>query len=366
MPTESTTISIVLLTRNRCANLRLLIEILSPQLEPEDQLLIATNDNSDDTDAYVSELESSTPQILRYTPPSGLSLYEYFYLSCTQARHDNILLLNDDELFHSRILSFFRSSLVQHPQATLVLGNQLILDLRGGHSLRDFTVFSRERALPGPAWIESQAKEGVRFTCSCFAFRRSEASLKYFRKNQVSADTLFVLAQGQTGTVVELPKYFCTWTLHEGNFSRREYTRPQYNPLHRALPEVLDRTSPTNAEMIKNYEARSFNIYWANAFQAALPDGNLEGFRHCTGIALSLQRRLPHLMVSKICSLPGVFQILGLAARAARKLLRARNKCQQHTLSDVSIRLAKAFELPQTLVTRYLAIFGIHPENAKN
>lgn len=349
-------LSVVLPTYKRRALLPFCIDSVLPQLESGDELLILIDGPQDPSHPYVAELAAKDPRVRITTPSGKLTPYEIYRMLFERAAHEHIVMVHDDEIYHSRLLEKARARFTQEPSVTFQLAGQIRIFASDHVYSHANVAYPAEKLMEGKDWVAGQISTGMRFNCSCLVFRRTQEGLDVLTREQLSADNLFAIAQASAGKVTQSDYFSSTWLIHATNTSRRDYLTPDHRPLWRGIEALRGRPGYEHIteQHVRDQRAIAARAYLWNAFAAAAVDGKRDAFLQCLRYAAEA---VPGPL------LPGVLRVLAIqplwflfcqGAKAAKALYnRAKSDPPEKNLDLREI--AALLEQPEAFVADYLA-----------
>jgi len=349
-------ISVVAPTYKRRALLPFCIDSVLPQLESGDELLILIDGEQDPSYAYVAELAAKDPRV-RITMPGGkVGPFEIYRMLFERAAHDHIVMVHDDEIYHSRLLEKVRARFTREPAVTFQLAGQIrVLISDSVHSFANIA-YPEEKLMEGREWVSGQIGSGMLFNCSCLVFRRTAEALKVLTREQLSADNLFAIVQASSGKVTQSDYFSSTWLLHATNTSRRDYLTINHHPLWRGIEALQGRPGYEylTEEDVRKQRQIAARAYLWNAFAAAAVDGKREAFLQCVRYAAEAVpgKLLPSLL--RVFTVKPLWFVFCRAAKASKVLSKA-GKSRRPEKGFDARALAVLLEQPETFVTEYLA-----------
>lgn len=342
-------LSIVLPTKDRLDLLQCCIASIQPQMLDRDELLVLVDGPEDQSYGYLQDLQTRVSGLRLVHPAGRLGGFSHYRLLFESAHHDHIVMVHDDELYHASLLREVRNSFSCHPSLTFINTGQLVVWAGSKVAIQRNIEFSEERIVPGREWASQEIAKGMKFNCSCLAFRRIPETFEVLTRTQISADNLFVAMLAAKGDILELPIFGSTWLLHSGNTSRRDYLRPGHEALWTSLAELRQRGELAflSDETLESQKRIAIGIYSWNAFAAAAVDGNADGYRECLR-----QTRLAGATGLKqtVLCLAGTqlfWPLTCISARIAKKLTaNKRSKKDSHPAPEKSLEQSLGLSAP--------------------
>lgn len=351
----STPLSIVLPTKDRLALLQCTMESILPQLGDGDEILVLVDGPQDESYPFLQTLLGQGVRLIQ--PEGKLGGFSHYRLLFEAARHDHIVMVHDDELYHGDLLNNVRSAFASDNKVTFINTGQVVVWAGTKLVVQKNISFDHQRNHDGTLWASEEIQRGMRFNCSCLAFCRDSPSLNVLTRTQISADNLFAALVAAKGRVVELPFFGSTWLLHSGNTSRRDYLKPGHTALWQALEELKENgslgfLSKTSIDAQRAFASR---VYAWNAFAAAAPDGNFSGFEECVRQVHLAGGNSPAYFLLEAATLPGIWPVFVSLVRLAKKWTPLGRSSQRTGDTDPD-QLVSLLALPDVLVDRWKTI----------
>jgi glycosyltransferase involved in cell wall biosynthesis len=345
-------LSIVLPTKDRLTLLKCTLECILPQLGEKDEILVLVDGPEDQSYEYLQSLAHRNVSLLH--PKERIGGFSHYRLLFGAAKHECIVMVHDDELYHGNLLNHVREAFASDSELTFINTGQLVVWAGRNLIIQKNIFFPEEKKTDGKAWASREIGQGMRFNCSCLVFRRDQESLEVLTRTQISADNLFVALLAIKGTVLELPIFGSTWLLHSGNTSRRDYLKIG----HAALWQAFDglRTSGVlgflQSDSIDAQRKKAVQIYARNAVAAAAVDGNKEGYKECLR---QIKLAGGETLLLSVALLPGFWTLFVFLVRLAKRLTPKGRSSQQLGDTDPN-DLSSLLNLPDAIVDSWKAI----------
>lgn len=350
-------ISVVLPTYKRLELLRYSIASILPQLEEHDELLILIDGAQDPSFGFVSGLAQADPRVRVIIPSSQASAFDIYRMLFEAAVNDMIVMVHDDEIYHSELLKRSRQVFEAHPRVTFQVGGQIRVRVSSSGLLSWLNIsYPADRLVEGSVWVSGQLRSGMIFNCSCLVFRRNVNALAVLHGNQLSADNLFAVVQAAAGQVMESSFVSSTWLLHATNTSLRDFLKIGHEPLWRGLDALRGRAGFdfVDDQAIEGQKLIAKRLYLKNAFAAAAVDGNRPGYLQCIRYASEAGKT----KVTKVLSLLAVWPSwpsLCFLMRCSKKIVRRSSPSGGGGQGLNAQQIADMLRQPPKLVKDYLA-----------
>ena len=349
-------LSVVLPTYNRRALVPFCIHSILLQLEPEDELLILIDGEHDPSYAFVASLAETDPRVRITYPGYRAKAFEIYRMLFERAQNDCIIMVHDDEIYHSQLIAKARRGFTEMPEVVFQLAGQLQVLI--SDCVQSFVniSYAKDAVLEGRDWVAGVLDSGMIFNCSCLVFRRNPEALKVLTRDQLSADNLFAIVQAAAGKVTQGSYISSTWLLHAANTSRRDYLQAGHRPLWRGLEELRQQPgygflSESAIQSQRNIARRAY--LW-NAFAAAAVDGKRDAFLQCLRYAAEASPRAFSPKFLRIFAMQPLWFLFCKAAKVSKFIFRIAKKSKSVPGLDTAA-MAALLQQPETFVKDYLA-----------
>lgn len=209
-------VSVCMATYNGARFLGEQIASVLPQLDENDELIVADDASRDGTVAILESLRDARMRILRQ--PRNAGVVKTFELALQEARGEIVFLCDQDDVWREDKVESVLAAFERSPEITLVLTNGELMDAQG----RLLGVMLHDGAQLPLGLTANFIKN--RYQGSAMAFRREilDAALPFPNRIPMH-DSWIGLVNALVGKAVYLPQSLVNYRRHEKNATSRDH-----------------------------------------------------------------------------------------------------------------------------------------------
>lgn len=207
-------LSVVLLTRGQQPLMKYTIESIIHQIDSKTEFIISINTNDESNIKYVMKMLDSfdhKKNIKIISTGRNLQVYEHYRFATEACQCDNVLIIHDDDIYHSSAIRKIRQGFEQD-NVNVVVGGMLKTELYENKiGLSYVNLVNDFGTKDGVSWLMNHKDFYPKFCYSAVAFRRNGFDMNTFSKKSTAADCLLVAMRAMSGNVYETGIVLATW-----------------------------------------------------------------------------------------------------------------------------------------------------------